>query len=39
VARRVHGDVAHPRVSLGSLALQLFPRRIENVRNTRGHEE
>jgi hypothetical protein len=35
----VRGDVAHPRVSLGGLSLQLFPRRTRNVGNTRGHEE
>jgi hypothetical protein len=31
VERRVHSDVAHPRVSLGSLSLQVFPRRIGNT--------
>jgi hypothetical protein len=39
VERRVRGDVVHPREILGNLALQLFPCRIENVSNTRGHEE
>jgi hypothetical protein len=35
----VRGDVVHPRASLVSLSLQVFPRRIENAENTRGHEE
>jgi hypothetical protein len=38
VERRVRGDVAHPRASLGGLDLQVFPRRIGNVGNTRGRE-
>jgi hypothetical protein len=39
VERRERDDVAHPRVSLGGLSLRVFPHRIGNARNTRGHAE
>jgi hypothetical protein len=35
----VHGDVVCPRESPSGLALLVFPRRIINGGNTRGHEE
>jgi hypothetical protein len=39
VERIVCGDVAHLRESLGGLVLLVFPRRIGNTENIRGHGE
>jgi hypothetical protein len=36
---REHDDVVCPRESLGAIALRVFPRRIGNNGNIKGHEE